>query len=206
MNSRSSSETAVPSLRSRIRRATDAAILAAAEQVFAEQGLHDARMNDIARRARVAVGTLYNHFQDRDALLTELLEVRRREILQTIDHALDDGAGPFRERLTGMLRALFAYHRAHRNFFYVFMQREGGRWCAGMKAPELTQQIYERMEKLVKRGLREKALRPDAAELYPAMLMGLVHAVKLRQQVLDAGDQDVDTDALVRCFLDGAGA
>src|SRR5262249_24550195 len=123
-----------------------------------------------------------------------------------IDHALDDGTGPFRERLSAMLRAIFEYHRAHRNFFYVLMQREGGRWCAGMKAPELTRQIYERMEKLVKRGLREKELRPEAAELYPAMLMGLVHAVKLRQQVLEADDHDVDTDALVRCFLDGVSA
>jgi AcrR family transcriptional regulator len=46
-------------------------ILKAARAVFAEQG-RDAQIDDVARRARVGVGTLYRHFPTKDALLEAL--------------------------------------------------------------------------------------------------------------------------------------
>ena len=46
-------------------------ILKAARAVFAEQG-RDAQMDDVARRARVGVGTVYRHFPTKDALLHAL--------------------------------------------------------------------------------------------------------------------------------------
>jgi len=48
------------------------AILAAARQVFQRDGFADARMQDIARRARMAVGTLYLYFDSKDALARAL--------------------------------------------------------------------------------------------------------------------------------------
>ncbi len=44
-------------------------ILAAAQEVFAEQGFEAARMDDVARRARVSKGTLYNYFDSKEDLL-----------------------------------------------------------------------------------------------------------------------------------------
>lgn len=43
-------------------------LLSAAAEVFAERGL-DAPLEDVARRANVSIGTLYNHFANRDALV-----------------------------------------------------------------------------------------------------------------------------------------
>jgi AcrR family transcriptional regulator len=43
-------------------------ILAAARQTFERDGFANARMQDIARRARMAVGTLYLYFDSKDAL------------------------------------------------------------------------------------------------------------------------------------------
>lgn len=48
-------------------------ILAAAKELFAEQGV-SVPMEEIARRASVGVGTLYRRFRDRDALLRAVLE------------------------------------------------------------------------------------------------------------------------------------
>src|SRR5437879_6605361 len=88
MNARSPSETKPSKLRSRLREQTATAILEAAEQVFADQGLAASHMNDIAALAGVAVGTLYNHFKDRDALLSALLEMRRSGLLAVMDEFL----------------------------------------------------------------------------------------------------------------------
>ena len=48
-------------------------ILAAAEDVFSEQGT-DASLNEVAKRAGVGPGTLYRHFPDREALLDVLMK------------------------------------------------------------------------------------------------------------------------------------
>src|SRR3954465_6174363 len=49
------------------------AIVKAARAVFAKYG-RDAQMDDVARRAKVGVGTLYRHFPTKDALLAAIVE------------------------------------------------------------------------------------------------------------------------------------
>jgi AcrR family transcriptional regulator len=48
-------------------------VLKAARAVFAEQG-RDAQIDDVARRAKVGVGTVYRHFPTKEALLEALCE------------------------------------------------------------------------------------------------------------------------------------
>lgn len=51
-----------------------AQILDAAAAVFAEKGFHKTTIRDVARQAGIADGTIYNYFQDKDALLLGLLD------------------------------------------------------------------------------------------------------------------------------------
>jgi AcrR family transcriptional regulator len=50
------------------------AILLSALTVFSEKGFHRATIKDIARAASLAEGTIYNHFENKDALLLSLFE------------------------------------------------------------------------------------------------------------------------------------
>src|SRR5581483_1999770 len=125
MNPNSSSEKRVQNLRSRLREEAGQAMIAAAEAVFAERGLSGASMGEIAARAGVAVGTLYNHFEDREALLAGLLDARRIELLSRIDRGLKETAGrPFREQLRTLLANLLEHKQAHRKFFQILLQGE----------------------------------------------------------------------------------
>jgi AcrR family transcriptional regulator len=51
------------------------AVLAAARELFADQGL-DAQMPDVARVAKVGVGTVYRHFPTKDDLIAALVAQR----------------------------------------------------------------------------------------------------------------------------------
>src|SRR5512142_217732 len=88
MNLRSKTEAPIQPLRERVKQATREAILEAGEAVFAERGFGGARMEEIAERAGVAVGTLYNRFADRQALWTELCRSRREALLVKLDETL----------------------------------------------------------------------------------------------------------------------
>jgi AcrR family transcriptional regulator len=54
-------------------------ILKAARKVFAEQGMHS-QIDDVARRAKVGVGTVYRHFPTKEALLDALVREHFEEI------------------------------------------------------------------------------------------------------------------------------
>src|SRR5512138_2747814 len=98
--SMTTASTGVQRLRDRLREEYGRAILAAAEEVFAEDGLHAARMERIASRAGVAVGTLYNHFADKEALLAALARSRREGLFARVDASLAGVDGrPIAEQL-----------------------------------------------------------------------------------------------------------
>lgn len=65
---------AAPARGARRAARTRAAILDAAEGAFRVDGYRGTRMEDVAERADVAVGSIYNHFGDKDGLYHALAE------------------------------------------------------------------------------------------------------------------------------------
>jgi AcrR family transcriptional regulator len=212
MNARSKSEPDVPSLRERIRETTVQAILGAAEAVFAEEGLHAGHMGEIASRAGVSVGTLYNHFADREALLAGLLEARRAAMLTRIDATLREVNGkPFRERLRALLTALLRQAQDHQRFFQILLQSEIGRYqqtfpSACHSQSETMREIYARIDKLMKQGVKDKEIRAEIVDLAPMLFMGMVRTLSIRSAVKGIETDFVgETERLLEFFLSGAG-
>jgi AcrR family transcriptional regulator len=210
MNARSPSETKTQSLRERQREQTSAAILDAAEESFAEKGLANAHMNDIAARVGVAVGTLYNHFKDRDSLLAALLENRRAELLARIDAFLDRAPGSFRDDLSGFVGEMGAFFEQHSRFHIILHRMEWGLNqdsypATAACAPEMKRELFVRMEKLMRRGVKQKALRPQLAEYYAYLLMGIMRSIRL-YHVDNNVEGYMPLDEVVRFFMEGAGA
>ena len=64
-----------------------AAILAAALEEFAARGFAATRLDDVARRAGVAKGTIYLHFRDKESLFQELVRSMLSPLVGTIEAA-----------------------------------------------------------------------------------------------------------------------
>jgi AcrR family transcriptional regulator len=62
-------------------------IVKAARAVFADQGI-EAQIDDVAKRAKVGVGTVYRHFPTKEALLDALVRERFEEIAGYANEAL----------------------------------------------------------------------------------------------------------------------
>jgi AcrR family transcriptional regulator len=78
------------------------AILAAALEEFTARGYEGARLDDVARRAGVAKGTIYLYFTDKQALFQDLVRSMVNPILGTLEQlpAIDLPARVIVERLT----------------------------------------------------------------------------------------------------------
>ena len=194
-------------LRTRIRDATNEAILAAAEAVFAEEGLHSAKVETIAARAGVSVGTIYNHLGDRDNVLDTLCFARKTELIERLDRALQEGEGrPFVEQLEGFLRATMNHFEEHRKFFSILMQGEFRHESRTEQAHQAMCAVLERSGELMRRGFDEKVLRTELADFYPTLLMGMVRSAFMRDRLLKRDPEPLGPRVahFVRFFMQGA--
>lgn len=213
MNRRSVSELPPQTLRERHRSTTIETVLAAAEQVFADQGLHAAHMGEIAAKAGVSVGTLYNHFKDREALLAGLLEARRAEMISNLDEAMHAAAGrPAIERLRVMVESMLLHKSRHRKFLQILLQGEIGRYehtfPSACRMPGATlHEIYSRVDKVVRQAVKDGTLRAGTEATAPMFLMGLVRSLAIRDAMREEqGDPRADAAELFDFFLKGARA
>jgi AcrR family transcriptional regulator len=73
--------------------ATVAAILEAAARVLARQSLSGFNTNRVAEVAGVSIGTLYQYFPNKEALIGALIEREQAALAAAVQRAVDDSAG-----------------------------------------------------------------------------------------------------------------
>src|SRR5580692_9083284 len=166
------------------------AILDAAEAVFAERGFHGARIQDIAERARIAVGTVYNHFEQKDDVLSALLEERVEGVVAQIRARAGDPK-PFRAQLRARMKRLFA-----------------GAAAPGARAtPRNLQQIEAfraELRAIVAQGIASGDLEALGADDLAAFLGGAMRAFILSSLAQREGDASEQARVTVDLFLHGA--
>jgi AcrR family transcriptional regulator len=112
-------------------------VLAAARRLFAERGVANVTMEQIARAAGVGKGTVFHRFGDRAGLALALLDDREREFQDAVLHGrppLGPGA-PARERLVAFLDALLDFTAENAELLIAADSgRPGGRYLTGAYA------------------------------------------------------------------------
>lgn len=181
MNLPSPSPEAPPRRREEAKALFRRAILDAAEQVFADKGFHVARIQDVAKHARIGVGTVYNHFEQKEDLLRALLEERTESMLGRLAPLPADPV-PFEERLTARLSRVLGYVEEHRSFFLI--AAEYGvftKGCGPGADPVTCGRKLQQVERfraafraLVQEGLDAGALEPMDAQRLVWALVGLL--------------------------------
>jgi AcrR family transcriptional regulator len=187
-------------LRTQMREAVRAAILDAAEELIAAKGMHAAALVQIAKKAGVAVGTLYNYFTDRDALIRALFESRRATLHPKILQAIADGRElPFEARLRRVVRGVLAAFEAHRRYVKVMIETEHLKLAPSTTAKE----IHAALEEVAQAGAKEGVIGMVQAELLAMLVAGAIRGIVLRRTE-DGGDFLAQADDVVSLVLDGA--
>jgi TetR/AcrR family transcriptional regulator len=199
-------------LREDFRSFARVAILTAAEEVLAEEGLHAARIEEIAQRARVAVGTIYNLVGDRNALIQEIMHARHAEVLALLVTTLKTHKQkPFREQVYATALVLFNYFGSHSRFFRLVLESEpaaeSGKLGPAARSKQATMiEIHKLLGELIQRGVKQGSLRATGSELYPAMLGGLLRGVMMHDVLAhELVTPESRAEQVTRMFLEGAG-
>lgn len=171
MNSDSRTRIRPQRLKERLREVTSDAILTATQDVVLAEGL-DAPMEHIAARAGVAVGTLYNHFKDRKALVSALLDRHREQLKEDVRAAeLAHLEEPMRAQLVAMLAAMVVGWSK----IYLVM-KQGEKVPDSKKRCEMRARFHQTFAGVLERGRKDGTLAADPDGLQPLALQGLIQA------------------------------
>jgi len=188
------------------------AILDAAEHVFAKQGFHGARIQDIADHARIAVGTVYNHFEQKEDVLHALLQDRLEQMIGTLRPQPTDPE-PFDQKLTSCVTRMLRFVEEHRDFHQVAL--DCGLFAKGTAATssilgDKAVAHFERLKAttlaLVTDGIKCGALRPMDPLPLARSLGGLMRAFSIGMLVeQNPPNLEAEASLLVDLYLNGAG-
>ena len=127
-----------------------ASILDAALGLFSTQGYRATSMRDVAQKAGVSIGNLYHHFQDKESIFRELLDVFWRvvdtpefpvtraltagtfpENLEQIGHAAQESIAKYRPYVRLIYVDVVEFEGSHIRKFYSEMAGLFGRFVTG---------------------------------------------------------------------------
>ncbi|MDT0438222.1 MULTISPECIES: TetR/AcrR family transcriptional regulator [Streptomyces] len=97
-------------------------ILAAAAHVFVEQGYAAGTTNRIAEQARVSIGSLYQYFPNKDAILAELLVRHIDRGTWTRGEQLDLSPGSLEDLVRALVRDAIDNHRDDPQLLRIMME------------------------------------------------------------------------------------
>ncbi|WP_421790827.1 TetR/AcrR family transcriptional regulator [Hyphobacterium sp.] len=104
---------------------TRARLIEAGAKVFAERGLEGTRIGDIAKEAGVAMGTLYTHFPDKEALFDEVMRAGKALIIDGIKATYElDVEHATRDLL--VMEGVVAFAETYGSLFRLMLARGGG--------------------------------------------------------------------------------
>ncbi|MHB8419501.1 MAG: TetR/AcrR family transcriptional regulator [Myxococcales bacterium] len=152
--------------------ATMEALLQAAAQILVQEGIEAATTNRIAERAGVSVGSLYQYFPSKEAVIFALVErhVARMQ-KQLEDMVARVGDMPIEQAVPAYVKAMFDVHRVEPKLHKVFSEQ-----LPKLAGRETFQRWADDAEAVVRaylEGHREK-LRPKDLDMAAFVL---VHAV-----------------------------
>jgi AcrR family transcriptional regulator len=131
------------------------AVIAAAKQLFADQGLN-AQMPDVAKVAKVGVGTVYRHFPTKDDLIAALVAERFERLAEKAREGLE--AADSWEAICDFIRFSAQIQADDRGLCEVMGSRP-----EVMDAAARAVGLAELCDQLVKRAQRSGQLRRDLA-------------------------------------------
>jgi AcrR family transcriptional regulator len=168
-----------------------AAVMAAAKKLFADRGL-DAQMPDVAKRAKVGVGTVYRHFPTKEDLIAALVAERFERLAQKAGEGVE-AEDPW-DGLADFIRFAAQIQADDRGLCEVMGSRPDMMDAAARAAglPELCEQ-------LIGRAQRSGQLRSDLTwEDIPMIACGLGRITQA-----DVGPAVGRWPRLVEIILDG---
>lgn len=174
-------------------RATHVAILQSATQLLSASELDDFNTNAIAERAGTSIGTFYQYFPNKEAVLLTLIREQKAEMFTNIGNAMRDASGCSLEGAVRLLiRGRLKHLRDNQHVAWILGQQE-----LLLPIPEVKAEYLEEGIQLFSRGLDHWGPAVEgidahrAAKTIPAMVRGIMESwIREPSHYLDIAEEE----------------
>jgi len=187
----------------RDRQLRKADIMRAAERVFALKGYHNAAMQDIAREAQYATGTVYLYFKDKQMLYFSLLEEKMKNLTAILKENAAHVADA-EDRLRIFVRESLSFFERNQNFFRIFFsERSKGQILKEGKMLRSSVMLQHKVlvEELISAGQKQKVIRNDFSAMQIADILGAIFMTAIFDWLKD-GIKNKKLDDMADFILD----
>ena len=173
-------------------------LIEATARVVADRGLDGTTTPAIAEAAGVSVGSLYQYFDGKDALITALLEKLVGDLARLLDRQADASASlPLRDMVRAAIQLTLAFMRSNEGL-YLELARNWHRLPVDHVADTLQGHILERSRLYFLQNQLTYPIRDLPVRLFVAYNSTLFTLMRLMSE--DSGK--LDHDQVVDCLVD----
>jgi AcrR family transcriptional regulator len=176
------------------------AILDAAIGLFSKKPYHMVGMDDIAKKANVAKGTLYYHFRSKEDLYVAMLQDGIERLLYKLKI---DSKGDVLDDLKLFIERLVYFFVEKKEFYEVLKREEGKILSRRLKnCYEKTCSIRELLQSILRKGFNESIFKKDLEiEVTAEIILGMIKSVvnlNINAQILSNMIFDLLTTGIIK--------
>jgi len=182
-------------------------VLDITRRLFARKGYQRTTMVEVAAASEVALGTLYQIFPSKEAMLCSLLEDYIDRLIERLRLAAND-AGDAREQLRQVVHTLLVFSQQNADVLRFYLSGWTGyefnvRQRFGERIDDKYEEYLRFLESIFRRGARDGVFVGGPPRRLAIALAGMIHAVVRRWLREKSLDLLAEGAALVELLLHG---
>jgi uroporphyrinogen-III synthase len=155
-------------------------IIESASQLFSQMSYHEVMMEDVAKQAAIAKGTVYNYFETKEDLYFSIMKLRMEHLVQSLKNKIQYEMSSI-DSLHSFIIHLYMFMMKYQSFFLMY-QKEN------LKADHILCEELSRLENelksllldIIKSGKTEKLFRDIEETFTVDMILGSIYGAIYR--------------------------
>lgn len=174
-------------------------ILEASMDVFSHKGYAASNIREIAKAAKISIGTVYIYFKNKEELYQNLIENKKQELTdRVVAMFLEEKSAS--ESLKEFIRVHLEYAVRHREFILLHIREHGFSFGIEKKRAFFNQQIVI-IKKIIKNGIKSGEFRRSDPDNIAKIIMGTLRGIILTIALDNVNIKPEELSNFILCAL-----
>ncbi|SMO93617.1 TetR/AcrR family transcriptional regulator [Melghirimyces algeriensis] len=170
-------------------------IFQAAVEIFAQHGFERSKMDEIARHAGVAKGTIYYHFKSKEELFVALMNNRMEKIKEMLNRCMSDTDDPVKQ-LRNLLEMMVTYLVQNGTFAKLLISEAWGSVERQWEFRARIRELVDIIERVIHRGISQERFYPSNESDTSFSIFGAVSVLVLQEVFRDPQTQSISEERI----------
>jgi uroporphyrinogen-III synthase len=150
-------------------------IIESASTLFSRKSYHEVMMEEVARSASMAKGTIYNYFSSKEELYFSIMKGRMENLNLSLKESISGHKSSI-DSLRSFIIQLYMFMLKHQNFFLMYRKESlGADHALCSELINLEKDLKEILEKIIKSGKTEGIFKNIDEEFCVDLILGSIY-------------------------------